>query len=290
MNNDYQKISNVINYLSENSRLQPSLEELAEICELSPYHFQRLFRRWAGVSPKQFLQYITVQHARALLESSAPILDTCFEVGLSGPGRLHDHFVQIEAVTPGDVKRCGDGLTITCGIVDSPFGPMFSALSERGVCALEFLGEQAFDEVFAKLRKKWPGATVLRDDQLAKDRLSKLFSSQYRQQEFKLLVQGTNFQVQVWRALLNIPDGRLCSYGRLAAYIGKPDASRAVASAVGANPVAYLIPCHRVLRAGGALGGYRWGQDRKQSILAWEASRPPIFAGSERQLPLAATD
>ena len=290
MNSDYQRITTAINYLKKNAQRQPSLDELAGVCGLSPYHFQRLFRRWAGVSPKQFLQYLTVQHARRLLEASAPVLDTCFEVGLSGPGRLHDHFVQIEAVTPGDVKRSGEGLTLTCGKSSGPFGPMFAAISERGLCALEFLNDQSFEIAIQKLQEKWPGADLHIDDETVARRLSHLFPASYRQQEFKLLVQGTNFQVQVWQALLNIPAGHLCSYGKLAAYIGKPDATRAVASAVGANPVAYLIPCHRILRAGGELGGYRWGTARKQAMLAWESAKPTENAGREEPLAVAVSD
>lgn len=281
MSNDYQTIATAINYLQENARHQPSLDELAEVCALSPYHFQRLFRRWAGVSPKQFLQYLTVQHARSLLEKSVPVLDTCFEVGLSGPGRLHDHIVQIEAVTPGEMKRGGGGLTLTCGTWNGPFGLLFAGISKRGICALEFLDDPSANDAISRLKQKWPGAEVRTDDEIIARRIAPVFSGSHQKKELKLLVQGTNFQVQVWQALLKIPDGHLCSYGKLATFLGKPKATRAVASAVGANPVAYLIPCHRVLRTGGEIGGYRWGTARKKAMLAWEFARPSGNFGLE---------
>ncbi len=270
MISDYQRIESAINYLRENAPAQPGLRELAEACGLSPYHFQRLFRRWAGVSPKQFLQYLTVQHARQLLEASASTLEACFEVGLSGPGRLHDHFVTIEAVTPGDVKRLGEGLEIRYGTFESPFGRTFVAHTKRGICALEFVDDAALDSSVNRLQKRWPHASLHHDDMHIERQARGLFTDGGQGQEFKVLVQGTNFQVQVWQALLRIPPGHVCAYGQLAAYIGKPEATRAIASAIGANSVACLIPCHRVLRAGGELGGYRWGLARKQALLGRE--------------------
>lgn len=279
---DYQRIERAINYLRDNSRDQPGLEELAEHCGLSSYHFQRLFRRWAGVSPKQFLQYLTVQHAKALIEQSTPTLDACFEVGLSSPGRLHDHFVTVEAVTPGEARRLGDGLEIFWGLIDSPFGRAFAGVTERGICALEFIGDTPAEDAADRLRERWPNATISPHQDEVEKRTAGVFESGPQSTELKLLVRGTNFQVQVWRALLQIPAGHLCSYGQLADYLGKPSATRAVASAIGANAIAYLIPCHRVLRAGGELGGYRWGLGRKQAMLAKEqctASAPVARTG-----------
>lgn len=270
-NNDYDRIASAISYLRENFRQQPSLDELAAHCGLSPYHFQRLFRRWAGVSPKQFLQYLTVQHARSLIAESTPTLDASFAAGLSGPGRLHDHFVTIEAVTPGDLRKKGEGLSIICGLIPSPFGAAFVATTARGICALEFVGDEPVGDAMERLRNRWPEATVTKDDAAVAKRTSGIFDvTGPGSGELKLLVRGTNFQVQVWRALLQIPPGHLCAYAQLAGYLDKPRATRAVASAIGANAIAYLIPCHRVLRSSGELGGYRWGLDLKQAMLARE--------------------
>lgn len=270
MNSDYQRIERAIKYLRKNSANQPSLDELARASGLSPYHFQRLFRRWAGVSPKQFLKFLTVQHARKLIEASTPTLDTCFEVGLSGPGRLHDHFVTVDAITPGELRQQGAGLSIVFGTLETPFGKAFSALTERGICRLEFIGNEDMKHPIERLSSDWPRATIHRDDALISKRIGNLFAPGAGSKNIKLLVQGTNFQIQVWKALLNIPPGHICAYGQLAAYIGRPEAARAVASAIGANHIAYFIPCHRVLRAGGELGGYRWGLECKQAILGRE--------------------
>lgn len=270
MNKDFDRIGRAIKYLRENFRQQPGLDEIAAHCGLSPYHFQRVFRRWAGVSPKQFLQYLTVQHAKALLVNSTPTLDASFETGLSSPGRLHDHFVTIEAITPGELKTGGDGLAITYGLIDSPFGSAFVATTPRGICALEFLGDEPLDEAIDRLQQRWPEANLSRDDATVKSRVDGIFDLVPKSGGFKLLVRGTNFQVQVWQALLRIPSGHICAYAQLADYLDKPTATRAVASAIGANAIAYLIPCHRVLRSSGELGGYRWGLDIKQAMLARE--------------------
>jgi len=270
MNSDYQRIERAINYLRENADKQPSLDELARAAALSPYHFQKLFRRWAGVSPKQFLKYLTVTHARELIEASMPTLDTSFAVGLSGPGRLHDHFVTVEAVTPGELRHRGKGLEITYGQTESPFGRAFAAMTDRGICRLEFIGGEGLQAAIQRLSAAWPRATIKRNVKSVSDRIGRLLKQDASNGEIRLLVQGTNFQIQVWQALLRIPPGNICSYGQLAKYIGRPDATRAVATAIGANAIAYLIPCHRVLRAGGELGGYRWGLGRKQAMLARE--------------------
>lgn len=288
MNSDYQRIENAINYLRQNAASQPGLDELARKSGLSPYHFQRLFRRWAGVSPKQFLKYLTVQHARKLIEASTPTLDTSFAVGLSGPGRLHDHFVTVEAVTPGELRHRGNGLEITCGLTDSPFGRAFAATTGRGICRLEFIGDESVDAAIQRLSSAWPQAVIARDDAAVARRIGQLFKQGAGDKEIKLLVQGTNFQIQVWRALLRIPPGHICAYGQLADYIGRPDATRAVASAIGANAIAYLIPCHRVLRASGEPGGYRWGLARKQAMLAREFIDKPKSKSGRSNLAIPA--
>lgn len=261
MASDYQRIAQAIEYMSVHASEQPSLEELAGVLGLSPYHVQRLFRRWAGVTPKQFLQQVTVARARQMLQESGTVLDVSLASGLSGPGRLHDHFVTLEAMTPGECRAGGRGLRITCGLADTPFGEALIGRTERGICWLSFgRDDQA-------LMGQWPEAEYRRVEDLGED----LFD---RHEAPRVLhVRGTNFQLRVWQALLAIPPGDVTTYGRIARAIGKdPGAARAVGGAVGANPVAFLIPCHRVIRESGALGGYRWGTTRKRALLGWEAA------------------
>lgn len=269
---DYRRVEAAIAFLDRELPQQPELAEVAAAVGLSPFHFQRLFRRWAGVSPKRFLQLLTVEHAKALLEEDASVLDAALDSGLSGPGRLHDHFVTLEAVTPGEFKRRGEGLEIAWGVHPSPFGPVFVAATGRGLCQAAFLG---FDgdpsEEEARLARSWSAATLRRDDDATGSWAARLFD--HGTGRTPLLVQGTNFQVQVWRALLRIPEGRVASYGQIARVVGRPRAARAVGAAVGANPVAVMIPCHRVIRGLGAAGGYRWGEHRKRALLGWEAAR-----------------
>ncbi|MEM7282848.1 MAG: methylated-DNA--[protein]-cysteine S-methyltransferase [Pseudomonadota bacterium] len=271
MKDDYQKIANAIRFIRENHQQQPQLDEVAEQVNLSPYHFQRLFARWAGVSPKRFLQFLTVGHAKTLLTDSASILDATFEVGLSSPGRLHDHFVQLEGVTPGDYKRLGEELTISYGEADTLFGRALIGFTERGICRLSFV-EDADSE-----RQAWtedlPKALWQRDQARAKSLLKEVFDPDKSDKPLHLAVAGTNFQINVWKALLQIPEGSVCSYQQIAKQIGRPTSSRAVANAIGSNPVAYLVPCHRVIRGEGSLGGYRWSPTRKQAILAWESAK-----------------
>ena len=273
MNSDYERIAAAIRFLDQHVDAQPSLDQLAEELGLSPFYLQRLFRRWAGVSPKRFLQFLTVEHAKKILEQSRSVLDAAFATGLSSPSRLHDHFVALEAVTPGEYKARGAGLVIRCGVLPSPFGLAFLAVTQRGVCALAFLAETgAAIREADRLRLFWPDAQVLEDPTATTVLAERIFApGQAHQQPVNLLVKGTNFQIQVWKALLAIPAGRLCSYEQLARALGKPAAARAVGQAVAANPVAYLIPCHRVIRRVGALGGYHWGAVRKQALIAWEA-------------------
>jgi AraC family transcriptional regulator, regulatory protein of adaptative response / methylated-DNA-[protein]-cysteine methyltransferase len=267
VNSDYARIAEAIRFIDQNSEEQPSLERVADHLGLSPFHCQRLFKRWAGVSPKRLLQSLTVEHAKRLLLDSASVLETSFEVGLSGGSRLHDHFVALEAVTPGEYQRRGDGLTIRYGFESSPFGEALIGRTDRGVCALSFPNDR--DEGEAWLRHEWPGATFSDDRAGTRQVACEIFEHGAR---VPLFVRGTNFQVQVWRALLAVPTGEASTYGRIAKAMGRPKAARAVGGAVGANRVAFLIPCHRVLRELGGTGGYRWGTMRKRAMLAWESA------------------
>jgi len=268
---DYQRIAAAIEYLSQHRQQQPALQELAAVIGLSPFHCQRLFQRWAGISPKKFLQYLTVEHAKTLLVQSHSVLDTALETGLSGPSRLHDHFITLEAMTPGEYKAGGQGLTIRYGVHTSPFGAMLLAQSERGVCALRFLDSNDVDSVLNELAADWPQAVFKSDQSGTAVAAAQVFSASQPDRSLPVLVRGTQFQVSVWKALLRIPPGEARSYSAIAQGIGRPKAVRAVGSAVGANPIAFLIPCHRVLRSSGALGGYRWGETRKRALIAWES-------------------
>lgn len=269
---DYLRVEKAIRYLQHHHRRQPALHEVARSVGLSEYHFQRLFRRWAGVSPKRFLQFLTAAHARELLRQSRTVLDAAYEAGLSGGGRLHDLLVGVDAVTPGEVRRMGAGLEIRYGWHPSPFGEVLVATTARGVCGLSFVGEEGRSAALAALRGRWPSAT-LRPDQDATGSVAARVFAPHPAGRVHLLLQGTNFQLKVWEALLRIPCGAVASYEQLAEEAGAPGAARAVGTAVGHNPVAWLIPCHRVIRKTGALGGYRWGTERKVAILGWEAAR-----------------
>lgn len=269
---DYQRVARAISYLQRNAVRQPKLAETARHVGLSTYHFQRLFTRWAGVSPKRFLQHLTVEDAKARLEA-APVLDVAADVGLSGAGRLHDLFITLEALSPGEFKAGGAGLAISFGIHATPFGECVIGATRRGVCALQFI-ERRSDAV-ALLRRDWPNARLARDDAATATVAHRIFEplAAPRTQPLSLAVKGTNFQLQVWRALLALPFGAIASYGGIADAIGRPAAARAVGAAIGANPVAWLIPCHRVIRETGALTGYRWGAARKAAMLGWEAAQ-----------------
>jgi AraC family transcriptional regulator of adaptative response/methylated-DNA-[protein]-cysteine methyltransferase len=273
-NVDYQRITEAIQFLERNVSRQPGLEELATALKLSPFHCQRLFRRWAGVSPKRFLQFLTVAHAKRLLDQSQSVLNTAYATGLSGPARLHDHFVSLEAVTPGEYKHKGSGLYIRYGVHPSPFGPMFLAVTQRGICALAFVADtQDVGRELAALEHNWNSAAIHEDRTATEAVAARVFACEVNpHRPLKLLVKGSNFQIQVWKALLAIPPGWLCSYRQIAYLIDQPAAFRAVGQAISANPVGYLIPCHRVIRGMGTLGGYRWGTTRKQALLAWEAA------------------
>jgi len=275
MSSDYQRIARAIHFIRERAEAQPTLDEVAEFLGLSPFHFQRLFSRWAGVSPKRFLQHLTAEHARALLRSSKTVLETSFEVGLSGPGRLHDLLVAVEGATPGEIRSGGAELVIGYGLHATPFGDCLLAATARGICRLEFIdGGPA--EAVARLRAAWPEAQIREDRELSAGYCRRIFHPVAHDGQLTLQLRGTNFQLQVWQALLRIPAGTVTSYGDLAARLGAPSASRAVGSAVGRNPIGYLIPCHRVLRGDGELGGYRWGTERKLAILGreWSGEEP----------------
>jgi AraC family transcriptional regulator of adaptative response/methylated-DNA-[protein]-cysteine methyltransferase len=252
---------------------QPDLETLAAQAELSVFHLHRLFTQWAAITPKHFLQCLTVSHAKRLLHEGKSVLDAALDTGLSGPGRLHDLCVGLESASPGEIKSCGQGWTLAAGYAETPFGRALIAESPRGVCHLSFADGSGDGVEWEALRKHWPAAAVQRDDAAAARLASVIFNPPAGERSsppLKAFVRGTAFQVRVWRALLQIPGGQLTSYGRLAEAIGQPTASRAVGSAVGRNPVSYLIPCHRVIRETGAFGEYRWDPVRKKAMIAWE--------------------
>jgi len=272
---DYERVARAIEYLRRHATAQPDLAAVARHIHLSEHHFQRLFTRWAGVSPKRFLQYLTVEHAKTRLARTRNILDLTADVGLSSPGRLHDLFVTLEAASPGEIRSGGAGLQIRFGIHDSPFGACLIATTPRGVCAVRFVDSVRDGDAASLLRDEWPQASLVPDPKgtaiVARRICEPLATRQMK--PLALLVKGTNFQLQVWRALLEVPFGRVTSYCDVAAGIGHPAAARAVGNAIGANPIACLIPCHRVIRESGTFGRYRWGENRKAAILGWEAAR-----------------
>lgn len=272
---DYSRIEKAILFLDGKFPEQPSLPEIAARVHLSPFHFQRLFTRWAGLSPKRFLQYLKADHAKRALESSSNLLDAAYAAGLSGPGRLHDLMVSVEAVTPGEFKRQGKGLEIVYGFHLTPFGECLLAATARGICGLTFVVEGRRPATLAELRRRWPGARLVEKPSTTRPFIEGIFPRRPRHADrpLPLYLKGTNFQVKVWEALLRIPEGSVTSYQELAARVRRPRATRAVGNAVGQNPVAFLIPCHRVIRKMGALGGYHGGTDRKRVMLAWEAAR-----------------
>jgi len=278
--NDYARVERAIGFLAGRVEEQPNLAEVARAVGLSAHRTQRLFKRWAGVSPKRFLEFLTVEHAKTLLDRSESVLDASLAVGLSGPSRLHDHFVKLEAMSPGEYKSGGEGLEIGYGVHASPFGRVFLATSGRGVCRLAFVDSPAAGAgsvcetgELAALERRWPGAAIQRDQGGTGETAGRIFEPAGNGAEILVKVTGTNFQLAVWKALLEVPRGSLVSYQTVANLAGRPRAAQAVGGAVGANPVAFLIPCHRVIQKSGALGGYRWGVARKRALLAWESAR-----------------
>ncbi|WP_337076143.1 methylated-DNA--[protein]-cysteine S-methyltransferase [Aeromonas dhakensis] len=271
---DYARIADAIRFIASQVARQPTLDEIAAHVHLSPFHFQRLFSRWAGVTPKRYLQVLTLERAKTLLQESRPLLEVADTLGLSSGSRLYDHFVQLEAVTPGEYKQRGAGLVIDHGVHDTPFGQAFVALTPRGVCNFSFLDDQAPQAPLTALAQSWPEAELREAPSRTQGVIHTMFDgSKTQDRPISLHVSGTNFQISVWRALLQIPPAKVVSYAQVASAVGNPKAARAVGLAVGANPVALMIPCHRVIQQNGKLGGYHWGETRKQAIHAWEAAR-----------------
>lgn len=273
---DYARVQDAIRYISDNWRDQPDLDDIARQSGLSPAHFQRLFSRWAGISPKEFVQAITLDHARQMLEGSASILDTAYEVGLSGAGRLHDLFVNYEAMTPGDYKRRGAGLEISWGIHDSPFGRALVMATQRGIAGLAFADDGEDESVmFEDMARRWPAASYVKAPESTLPYIARIFSPELwrKSDPLKVVLIGTDFEVRVWDALLKLPPAQAITYSDLAAHVCTTRAARAVGSAVGRNPISFVVPCHRVLRKDGGLGGYHWGVTRKMAILGWETGR-----------------
>ncbi len=268
----YELMRRAIAFIRQHHLEQPSLATIAQHVNLSEYHFQRLFTQWAGISPKRFSQYLTLDYAKSKITETNSLLELALESGLSSPGRLHDLFVTLEAMSPGEYKAAGAGLTIRYGIHDTPFGASLIAITDRGICNLHFLDDTDQTLAEQQLQTEWPNATIVYAQQATEDICAQIFQTP-NQSPLKLHIKGTNFQIQVWQALLKIPFGGLTTYQGLAKSIGKPTAARAIGNAVGRNPVSYLIPCHRVIRGSGELGGYRWGLDRKTALLGWEAGQ-----------------
>lgn len=267
----YSRIAQIIDYLAAHHVEQPDLDRLASQVGLSPHHFHRLFSEWVGVTPKDFLQCLTLQHARGLLQRGESVLGAALESGLSGPGRLHDLCVTLEAASPGEIKSGGRGWTLRYGEADTLFGRCLIGESPRGLCHLSFLDAAKKAEAVAAMREAWPHAHWERDEAMAGRWAAHIFQRSQATRTLKAFVRGTAFQVRVWRALLQIPPGALVSYGALAQVVDHPRASRAVGTAVGLNPIAYLIPCHRVIRQTGIIGNYRWNPVRKRMLIAWES-------------------
>ncbi|BDM78832.1 methylated-DNA--[protein]-cysteine S-methyltransferase [Acaryochloris marina] len=268
----YDRISDAITFIRQHHLEQPNLSTIAKHVNLSDYHFQRLFTQWAGISPKRFLQYLTLDYAKSRIDQSQNLLALTAESGLSSPGRLHDLFVTLEAMSPGEYRAGGAGLNIRYGIHETPFGYCLIALTPRGICNIHFLPSADEQTSQQQLQTDWPQAKIIRDQTATGNVCDQIFNAS-PSSPLTLHLKGTNFQIQVWQALLRIPLGELTTYQSLATAISKPTAARTIGNAVGRNPIAYLIPCHRVIRGTGELGGYRWGCERKAAMLGWEASQ-----------------
>ena len=273
--NDYERIASIIRYLDEHLIEQPDLATLADHAGLSPFHFHRLFSDWAAITPKDFLQCLSLSHVRGLLREGKSVLESAVSTGLSGPGRLHDLCVKLEAASPGEMKSGGEGWSIEFGFADSPFGKCLVGESPRGICHMAFVesGDGLAEQ--ARLRQHWPRAQLERNDAVARRITGRVFARPEhvgKKTTVRAYVRGTAFQVQVWRALLQVRPGTLVSYGQLATALDKATAARSVGTALGQNPLAYLIPCHRVIRETGVFSDYRWGRERKRAMVAWESS------------------
>ncbi len=276
LNADYARIEKAIRYLDTNRAEQPELADVAKYVGLSPAHFQRMFTRWAGISPKRFLQHRTAQVVKRLLRENRSVLDASYEAGLSGSSRLHDLIVNAEAVSPGEYQKAGEGLTVQYGFHPSPFGECLIAITPRGICHLAFVNPVSRHDALARLKHDWPRAALVADQSATRAAIAAAFpiGGSTKLPPLSLHIKGTNFQLKVWEALLKIPDGAVTTYGDIAASLESPDASRAVGTAVGSNPVSWLIPCHRVIRSTGELGGYAWGIERKKVMLMKEQLDP----------------
>lgn len=284
---DYIRIAEALAYIVDRFEDQPSLEEVAAHVGLSAFHFQRLFTRWAGLSPKKFLQALSLEEAKRRLEEHGSVLDAAFDAGLSGPGRLHDLFVAHEALTPGEYKALGKGLEIRYGFHEGPFGETLLMEADRGLCGLAFVDDRGKNGCFEDMASRFTAASLVEDPSATQGTMSRIFarpgdSKPDSQAPLRLLLKGTEFQIKVWRALMAIPPGTLTTYGTVAGALGmKGAAARAVGTAVGANPISWLIPCHRVIRNSGMLGGYRWGLPRKLAMMGWERNGLPAPEGGE---------
>jgi AraC family transcriptional regulator of adaptative response/methylated-DNA-[protein]-cysteine methyltransferase len=271
---DYHRIADAIAYLKLNYKTQPTLEQAAEHVNLSPFHFQRMFKDWAGVSPKQFLQYLSIEHAKSILkEKQTSLFHTALQTGLSGTGRLHDLFIKIEGMTPGEYKNGGEQLNINYSFAESPFGTIIAASTGKGICYMAFV-DGSNDEAFALLQKQFPNARYRQFLDSIQQNAIFIFTQDWSKlSDIKLHLKGTPFQLKVWETLLKVPAGGLITYNGLAGNLQNPKACRAVGSAVGANPVAFLIPCHRVIKSTGETGHYHWGGHRKSAMVGWEAAK-----------------
>ena len=272
-NINYNRIAEAIAFIKENFKKQPSLKEVAEKVHLSPFHFQRLFTDWAGVSPKKFMQYTSIEYAKQLLkDNQATLFNTAQQTGFSGTSRLHDLFINIEGMTPGEFKNGGENLSINYSFADSPFGSIIVASTKKGICHLAFFDNK--EEAILKLKSRFPNANYSQIENNFQQNAVSLFQQDWSNlNQIKLHLSGTPFQLKVWEMLLKIPMGNLSTYGTIAKAIDKPKASRAIGTAIGSNPIAFLIPCHRVIQSTGKSGGYMWGSTRKSAIIGWEASR-----------------
>jgi len=272
---DYDRIEKAIKFLESNFSSQPSLKDIAAHIGLSEYYFQRLFSRWVGISPKRFLQFLTKEYAKQLLENSVNLLDVTYEAGLTSPGRLHDLFVTCEAVTPGEYKSKGEGITIKYGFHPSPFGECLLATTDRGICGFYFVKYRDRKDPLSELKYFWQNANIIEDSHASRSLVNQIFNSPFEKDSvpLHLILNGTNFQIKVWEALIKIPFGEAVSYEDVAVAVGLPKATRAVGSAVGKNPISFIIPCHRVIRKTAEFGNYGSGTARKKAILGWEASR-----------------
>jgi AraC family transcriptional regulator, regulatory protein of adaptative response / methylated-DNA-[protein]-cysteine methyltransferase len=272
---DYALVQAALQFISQNSQDQPSVEAIAEATSLSSADLTALFRRWAGLTPKAFLQAVTLDHAKRLLDQGLPVLDAAFECGLSGPSRLHDLFVTHESMSPGEYKLGGAGLVIRYSIVPSPFGLALPMINDRGLCGLAFADEGGEAQAFEDMRRRWPQARYVQDQELALAYARRIFDTKAWQpdQPLKVFLIGSDFEIKVWQSLLSIPLGRATSYSSIACHIEKPKAARAVGAAVGRNPISFVVPCHRVVGKSGALTGYHWGLSRKRAMLGWETGK-----------------